>query len=318
MSSILSLADVGYRQLGPLAGPDGRLESGCLAEIMTRCSDYEAAGPWIRRRARKRGGRLQESIKVQAVFDAQSDLAAEQFDFIEEYFRDPELIRAEQRRVTTESEVLQDLVSTAAKGECRRRDMYRFVQALCLAGPQRLRPLLREYVAPSFFKLYPNGRIVILRYCTDNDDAAAAMRALYAGTQSPVTEISGRNFAGIRTLQEWHLNSAIQIGPLFLNLFNYLFYPFVAGYRGGPPGLDFLFLFEPAEKYEPEPYPRNWLAVASSAASFGRERVDFYAALTDFQGPDWQHASHQRVQLVRRLVIQGLMKPLVIVKEKVP
>src|SRR5205814_6525860 len=74
------------------------------------------------------------------------------------------------------------------------------------------------------------------------------------------------------------------------------FYPFIGGFRGGPPGLDFLFLFEPAEKYKPGAFPRDWLTVASSAASFGRERVDFYPAVSDPEGPAWTHAVHQRLR----------------------
>lgn len=73
----------------------------------------------------------------------------------------------------------------------------------------------------------------------------------------------------------------------------------IAGFRGGPPGLDFLFLFEPAELYTPVPYPRNWLAPASTAASFGREQVDLLAVIQDYKGPAGMHAAHQRYQFAK-------------------
>src|SRR5262249_17359811 len=81
---------------------------------------------------------------------------------------------------------------------------------------------------------------------------------------------------------------------VFIELFNHLFYPFIAGSRGGPPGLEFLFLFEPAEQYAPAVYPRSWLAKASTAASFGKEQVNLMEVVRDHKGPAGQHAAHQR------------------------
>ena len=162
--------------------------------------------------------------------------------------------------------------------------MYRLDQALNYAGPDRLKPLLREYVVPCFFDLYPEGKIAVVRYNMEHDNAAALMRTLYTAAQTPLQETMKGGFKGIRTLQGWHLNSLIPVGPLLLDIFLYLFYPFIGGYRGGPPGLDFLFLFEPAEKYMPDLYPRNWLAVASTTAGFGHEQVDFFKSIENFQG----------------------------------
>ena len=125
---------------------------------------------------------------------------------------------------------------------------------------------------------------------------AALMRTLYAAAQTPLREVATGDFKGIGTLQEWHHHSLISFGRLLFDIFLYLFYPFIGGYRGGPPGLDILFLFEPAEKYMPGLYPRNWLAVASTTAGFGHEKVEFFKSIQDFQGPEWQHAAHQRLQ----------------------
>jgi hypothetical protein len=125
------------------------------------------------------------------------------------------------------------------------------------------------------------------------------MRLLYAAAQTPLQEVVKFGFKGIRTLQNWHFNSLTTLGPLLLDIFLYLFYPFIGGYRGGAVGLDFLFLFEPAEKYMPGLYPRNWLAVASKTAGFGEEKVDFFKSMQEFQGPEWQHAAHQRFQYGR-------------------
>jgi len=100
------------------------------------------------------------------------------------------------------------------------------------------------------------------------------------------------------------------LGPLLIDLFFYLFYPFIGGFRGGPVGLDFLFLFEPAEHYTPDLYPRNWLAVASTAAGFGRERVALYESLRDVRGPAWNHAAHQRYRHARGYSVEQRLELL--------
>ncbi|HEV2970536.1 MAG TPA: hypothetical protein VGY55_11250 [Pirellulales bacterium] len=234
------------------------------------------------------------AIEIIDVLDRNADLGGKRLDFIDTYFHS-EFATVDSPRLTTEPDILLSLMSDARKPP-RWRGMYRLHQAICLAGPQRLRPLFREYVAPCFFELFPEGRIAVLGFNPINDCAAALMRTLYAAAQTPLKDLAASGFDGIQTLQEWHTNSIAQLAPVLLEIFFRLFYPYVGGYRGGLVGLDFLFLFEPEEKYCPPLYPRDWLAIASNAAEFGREKTDFFKAVQDFHGPEWQHAAHQRVQ----------------------
>jgi hypothetical protein len=294
MSSLLALSDVGFRRFGSLLSSGEGVTPEQAAAAAAQCGDYEVAGAWVRRRARKKGPSLVQSFKILDVLDQSADLTNERLAFVDHYFRS-EFANTPLPRLTTESENILGLVESAGR-ERRPLGMYRLNQALAYAGPQRLKPVLRDHVAPCFFNLYPRGKIVVISYNADNDNAAALMRTLYAAAQTPLAEVRQRNFSGIGTLQNWHLNSLTLFGPLLFDLFLYLFYPFVGGYRAGLVGLDFVFLFEPAEKYVPDLYPRNWLAIASTAADFGRERVNLYESLRGFQGPAWQHAAHQRFQ----------------------
>ena len=309
MSPIVSLSDVGSRQFGPLPAAGGGLDPQQVATTVVQCGDYDAAGAWVRRRARKKGGRFIDSFQIIDVLDRGTVLTDQRLSFVEDYFRS-EFATANVPRLTTETDTLLSLVESASTEGCRWRGMYRLDEALAYAGPQRLRPLLRDHVAPCFFRLYPEGKIAVIRYNPENDDAAALMRTLYAAAQTPLQELKKEAFRGIRTLQDWHLNSLTLLGPLLFDLLLSLFYPFVGGYRGGPVGLDFLFLFEPAERYTPDLYPRNWLAVASTAAGFGRERVALYESLRDFQGPAWQHAAHQRYQHARGYTVEERLELL--------
>lgn len=295
MPSVISLSDVGYRQFGPLPASGDGIAPDRVAWAATRQGDYDAAGPWVRRRARKKGGRFIESFRLINVLDNDADLTGQRLAFVDDYFRS-EYANTGEPELTTVSANLVRLVEDAASEQRRCLGMYRLAQALCLAGPQRLKPVLRDYVLPCFFKLYPEGKVAVIRYNAENDGAAALMRIMYAAAQTPLQDVQQGSVAGIQTLQDWHLNSLTQLGRLLFDLFAYLFYPYVGGFRGGPVGLDLLFLFEPAERYTPDLFPRNWLAVASTTADFGTERVEFYEAIQDFQGSAWQHAAHQRYQ----------------------
>jgi len=266
-----SWADLGYRKLGPLPSSGAGLSPARLIRALTETADYEATPDhWVRRRGRSKSGRVVSSFDIIDVFDRNTELTNERLSFVDDYFRS-EWAQTGVPDLTTDNDTLLSLVK-AADTEDRWRAMYRLGQAIYYAGQQRLRPFFREHVGPCFFRLYPDAKIVVIRYNAENDNAAALMRALYAAAQTPLQEVR-KDFAGIRTLQEWHLNSLTLLGPLLLDTFLYLFYPYVGGFRGGLIGLDFLFLFEPAEHYMPCVYPRNWLAVASTTARV-RARTD--------------------------------------------
>ncbi|MGA2253716.1 MAG: hypothetical protein ABSG53_03565 [Thermoguttaceae bacterium] len=299
MSHILSLADVGYRQFGPLPATGGGQTAIQIAEAAGKLADYEVAGAWVRRRARKKDGPYIRSFEIVDVLDQTADLRGDRLAFVDKHLCS-EISTADVPSLTTESETLLSLVSTAkallAKEARPWLGMYRLDQAINYAEPQWLKPLLRDHVLPCFFDRYPDGKIAVVRYNLEQDDAGALMRVLYGAAQAPLQEIKNEGFDGIGTLHEWHRHSLIPFGRLLLDIFLYIFYPFIGGYRGGPAGLDFLFMFEPAEKYLPGIFPRNWLAVASTTAAFGQEKVDFFKSVQSFQGPEWQHAAHQRFQ----------------------
>ncbi len=203
-------------------------------------------------------------------------------------------LEAAGKRFRGEPDGLVELLHEAETSEDRWRCMYRLAQALFYVGPERLRPMFREQVAPCFFRLYPKGKIVVLRYDTSVDEAASVLRTLYAMAQAPLPELLS-NFQGIQTLQNWHMTSLTRLMPALLDLFNYLFYPFVGGTCANLFGLDFLFLLDPPEQHTPPPFPRNWLGFPSRSASFGREAADAIEVVTNFRGPAYWRDAHQRL-----------------------
>lgn len=298
MSSLVTLAEYGYRRVGPLSLGGRPLTGRELADRLGWWDTYEVQGEWVRRLGRRKGTTPAQAIEILDVFDRAADLGGDRLGFVDEFFRRSGFANHEFDRIEADTAgTLSACVNDARTCPDRGRGVYRLTQAVALAGEARLKPLLRREVAPCFFDLYPEGRIVAVRYHDAVDHAAAMMRILYAGSQAPLPAGGGQEIPGVSTLQGWHSNSLLTLGPLLLTLTNHLFYPFIGGVRGGPPGLDFVFLFDPPERHAPHLYPRSWLALASSAADFGHERVDFFAAVQNVRGPEWEHAAHQRVRL---------------------
>src|SRR5262249_39983885 len=102
---IVSLSDVGYRPFGPLPPAGGGPDPQQIAVTAAQCGDYEAAGPWVRRRGRKKGGRIIDSFTIIDVLDRDSNLTDERLGFVDDYFRS-EFANAGVPRLTTDSNTL--------------------------------------------------------------------------------------------------------------------------------------------------------------------------------------------------------------------
>jgi hypothetical protein len=293
-----SWADFGYRKIGPLPAAGGGLSPAQVAERLVREGDYEAISDhWVRRKARRKGTHFAGSIEIVSVLDRETPLDDTVLSFLEKHAHS-EWIAAESewKKVRADQEILIEAVERAETIEERWRGLYRLTQALFYIGPEvsRLRPMFRQQVAPCFFRLYPQGRIVVLRYDMAVDGAAAGLRFLYATSQAPAKELLSEPFRGIQTLQQWHMASLTRLMPALLDLFNHLFYPFVGGTCANLYGLVFLFLMDPAEQHTPAAFPRNWLGYPSRSASFGREDVDAIEVIQSSNGPAYWRESHQR------------------------
>jgi hypothetical protein len=293
-----SWADFGYRRVGPLPASGGGWSAAKVAERLTSLGGYEATpDDWVRRRARRKGAQFSGSIEVVTVLDRDTPLDDEALAFLEKHARSEwTALESGWKQVRADPEDLVDAVGEAETVEERWRGLYRLAQALFYIGPEvsRLRPMFRQQVAPCFFRLYPQGKIVVLRCDTAVDGAAALLRLLYATSQAPSQELLADDFRGIQTLQQWHMASLSRLMPALLGLFNHLFYPHVGGACACLHGLVFLFLMDPPEQHIPAPFPRNWLGFPSRSASFGREAVDAVEVIQAFNGPAYQRESHQR------------------------
>jgi hypothetical protein len=293
-----SWADFGYRRIGPLPPSGSGWSIQEVAERFTTQGDYEVvSGGWVRRRARRKGTPFTGTIEVVTVLDRDSPLDDQALAFLEGHARS-EWIQAEAqwKRYRANPDVLLEAVERAETVEERWRGLYRLSQALFYIGPEvsRLRPMFRQRVAPCFFRLYPQGKIVVLCYDMAVEEVAALLRILYATSYAPAHEFLGDQYRGVQTLQLWHLASLTRLMPALLDLFNHLFYPFVGGACAGLYGLAFLFLMDPAEQHTPAAFPRNWLGFPSRSASFGREAIDSVEVVQQFNGPVYWREGHQR------------------------
>lgn len=299
-ASVLSAswADFGYRKVGPLPASGGGWSATDIVSRLIKMGDYhEKPNGWVRRHARRKGASFAPSIRILAALDRTTKLNDEATAFVDTHARsewmaiDTQL--PEHIRFRAEPDDLIKLVRRAETAK-RWRAMHFLHQALFYIGPERLRPMLRDHVAPTFFRLYPEGRIVVLGYDTSVDTGSAMARIMYAASQSPISDFASGDFSGVQTMAYWHMASMMKLLPPLLDLFGHLFYPFVGSTCTCLPGLAFLFLPDPTEQHEPAPFPRNWLGLPGRSASFGRETADPVKIVGNPKGADQRREGHQR------------------------
>ena len=226
-----SWADLGYRKLGPLPVSGGGLTPHEVGVRLARTADYEVTSDhWARHRARRKGVAPPASIRIAAVLGQATAEGDQSLDFLEG------LTDSQWAKVASELPQLRtaftdaiELVKDAEKAENRWRAFYFLSSAIAFVAPEFLRPLLRQHLLPCFFRMYPEGKLVVLRYDTSVDTAASALRALYAMAQAPWAELAKKSVPGVATLREWHMTSLAYMMPALLDFFNYLFYLFLGG-----------------------------------------------------------------------------------------
>jgi len=259
-------------------------------------ADYEATPDhWVRRLARRKNVAYPASIEIATILEKHTVLEDEQLEFLERHARsDWTNLCAGLPQFRTEFAGVLALIRDAESAEARWRAFQFLSHAVTFVGQEFLRPAVRQLL-PCFFRMYPTGKVVVIRYDTRVDLAAGMLRFMYAAAQAPLQElVKDGSSHGVATLREWHMTSLSHLMPALLDFFSYLFYPFVGGARAILPGLAFYFLLDPPEKHMPGPFPRNWLAFASNSATFADEAVDGIKLATEPKGPTAHRAGHQR------------------------
>jgi hypothetical protein len=293
---VASWADFGYRKLGPLPTAGSGLSAADLAARLGQIAGYESTSDyWIRLPERRKGRKAPESIEIVSVIDKNQVLDDQRLAFLETQ------AHSEWAKVSTELpqflmpfDDAVNLTKDAEKADKRWRAFYFLSSAISFVAPEFLRPLLRDHLMPAFFRLYPRGKIVVLRYDTRIDFLASAMRSTYGAGLAPLTALAADATHGVATLREWHLMSLANVMPALLDFFNYLFYPFIGGARANVPGMALLFLTDPMDEHVPGPFPRNWLGFASASAMFAEERINPVEIVKDYKGATAKRAGHHR------------------------
>ena len=122
-----------------------------------------------------------------------------------------------------------------------------------------------------------------------------ALRGFYAFAQGfPFADVD--SFEGFNTLKNWQMIQAPMVGRAVLDVLNYLWYPNVAGFTGGPPvGFDLLFIFDPPERHSLPLSSENWLSIPRVHASFGKERRRLDEVFVNSKGAIAEAAAHGRL-----------------------
>jgi hypothetical protein len=145
-----------------------------------------------------------------------------------------------------------------------------------------------------FFKLYPEGKIVVIQNHRDYFRISRRFKGAYTAAQTPWPDLKKDFTKGFLTLDDWQSVSVLDYTRVVIDLFCYMFYPFVSGFQANQLGLTFLLVFDPPERYEPPAFPSDWLAIPRSHSEFGEEDFDRKAALLEPKGAVAEHAGHQK------------------------
>jgi hypothetical protein len=282
----------GFRRFGPLPAAGNGLDAARAVVMASEMMDFERIDELVRRRGRRRDGQISQTMIISAIIDRHSMPHAD-LTFIDEHFESVFYSIADGKYMSPSD--LQKCIDDFKTESRRELGTYRLMQGLSLTTRQNLRPYFRDVVAPAFFERYPNGRIVGIRLNDDFDAAATTLRCLYAAAQSPIQSIKN-DLPGVSTMTRWHQMSSIAYSSLFTDFFLYMFYPLVGGFYAGVPGLSFVFLFDECEKHQIPIFPRNWLAIPSSAATFGGQSFEPDRVLFSRGDEYGQRAAHQRFQ----------------------
>jgi hypothetical protein len=290
-----SLSALGYRRLSDLPKSGGGLDSKAVASLLCEKGDYTAiSNDWVRRRGRAKNTAFVEPMKIVSTIDRTTVIDENTFEFVKDYFCIGYPTAKEQLGVA-EFSSLTELARDAEDHPDRRwYGMSNLGKALLFAGKAQLIPLLRDHVIPWFLKTYPQGKIVSVSYSYEYFRMPRKLKATYTAAQTPITDFKKYGIATFPTLEMWQTASVVEFGKLLLDFFGYLFYPYISAYQTGPFGLTFLFLFDPAEKYEPPIFPQDWMAIPRSHAGFGEEDFDRSETLKDMKGQVAMRAAHQR------------------------
>ncbi len=290
--TVSSWANLGFRKMGQLPPATGELAAAAGARVLQQAIGYEIVdNNWVRRTGRKKGSSVPPAIRIVDTINAGETISDNRFAYIEDFFQKG---YAKHNKFRVKNETLKEIMSKADSQPTAWQRAYEVGVALSAADVSQLRPLLKDYIIPWFFKCYKNGKILVLSYNYEYEQVTSSMRGFYAAAQAPITDFSGADFKGFQTLKHWHASHVYLVGRNLIDILNYLMYPQIAGYQAGPLGLTFLLLFDQAEQFHAGPFPQDWLAIPRSHAGFAEEDRDHSEVLTNPNSQARAQAVHKR------------------------
>ena len=296
MIQTFTWSEFGYRRLPTTLQS---AEAKRLVQSLGQIAGYEIKdGCWIRQPGRVREAKAKSFEKV-AEFHSNSNDAGS-FDFLSEYSSWLSRLQADGPLTPTCYASPEDLIEVLQREEeIGHEEPWHLLKAygniLALSpNVQQLGELLRQFVLPSFFRRYPQGRLILIRHRANFISMASAMRSLYTSAQIPVSEWKNAGITDFGTLRDWHSADPYAIAIAILQLCQFLWYPYVVGVTMGPFGLVALFILEPPAEFQPPRFPRDWFAYLSHAGEFGTQRRNLFDALQDFDGPEYWQFAHRR------------------------
>lgn len=286
-------SDLGYRRAAALPLSTGTLSADKIAGFFENYGYRREAACWVRLRGRGAQEPAPSLVRLAGVITAQTRAAPASYSWVAPFLASQYGQAARGHLPQAKLETCANLVRTLADAQTPRfTSMVNVGKAIGFVPPAQLEGFLRDIVLPTFFGAFPEGRVAVVVTDAKCEAQAGVLRGLYSMSYTEPADLS--KVGGFPVLRHWQEVSGHSTVRLGLELFGYLTYPAITTYRCGTLGLDFVFMFSPAEEHRLPVYPADWLALLRSRSAFGEEDRDGLGAIVDPAGDEAVAVAHRR------------------------
>jgi hypothetical protein len=272
MITLGTWADLGYRMVGPRNPNDADDVSSVrgLVHALATLGAYEkledAGKWWIRDAARVKTRLRPDAVAVAGVFDARNCRNSGEYRFVDS------LAASKYRhfQFNTPAAVRHEQVLKFARDSRSPKGIYALTFAVFGCPIQELKEFLSITLLPTFFDVYPNGKVMFLRTNYDFETRHSMMRAGYTMSQYRRLQEFTTTSNPFRTMERWQpLMPSVQL-RLVLELATLLFFPRQQYFTGTRSGLITVFIpGAPFVEYGQE-FPASWRDLFSDHWDFAK------------------------------------------------
>ncbi|MGN8094756.1 hypothetical protein [Methylobacterium sp. 22177] len=263
-------ADHGYGKVGPnIPGNPKETENARkIAEAFRVRTSFDvqddSTGVWIRDPARVQGSNLQPAAQVVEIISQGNFGTATSFSSVARV-----AASAYGRFGAATASPRSDCNIDAFKSDHKSaKGIYDLTYAVSSCQAQQLQDLLREDIAPEFFRLFPSGKIVVISTNYEFEKRYGGIRLGYTLSQYDASTLPST--PDLKALQAWQMLTPMHQLRTVLDLGMLALYPVLAYFQAARPGMNIIFIPGELVEIQQPDFPASWLDIYRSRWDFAR------------------------------------------------